>query len=283
MVTAVAGRRRLGAGAQAGSLGGEVAVVVSLGKTPTQAQAVAIVGLLGALGPSSATFAFIIAAVATQAGAPAATFTPALATPPSLRNAPFALPAAAPAAAAASSSPAVGAGVGGVVAAVALAVGVWTVRSFRKHKKLPCARDRGMEERRKKLYAQAHAEDRAELDEIRRAISTTANPIAASGAAQGAGGGTGGARASGALMVRAISTRNSELERELAALKAALAAKAEAQPAQAQGGDRPAAGAAGSEPGSEPGDKPARPSAAPARFSAAPTRFSAPLPEEDDM
>jgi len=148
-------RRRLAPPAAAGSLGVSIAVVVDLGKTPTQSQVVAMTSMLAALAPDApgSPLASITAAVvaATRLSGFSTAVAPASV---ALANSPFlvAAAAAAPAAVAADMAASGGAIGGGVaVALIAAFCGIWSWRSYSKHKTLPCCRDRAAE--RRKLLA----------------------------------------------------------------------------------------------------------------------------------
>jgi len=229
-VTRASRRRRALAGAP-GSQGVSVTVAANLGKVPTQA---GVAAMTAALGGANFTAALrqVVSTLASALGRPAAAFAAAPGAPPSLANAPFALPApplaaAAPSSAAPDNSGAVGGGVGGGI--VALACALWSWRSYRKHKALPCCRDRKAE-RAKEAEQRRLA---AEAQDMKEALSVV-SPLAAGGAGSGgagAGGGVagagGGSGEGGALVIRNLSMRNAAAAEEVARLAAEAAKRDE--------------------------------------------------------
>jgi len=153
--------------AGAGSLGAAVTFVVRLGKTPTQTQVLNISNTLsspaaisGALTASASSFA---AATGVDVRGLSAVVPPRSV---SVANAPFSLtaPAAAAASGADSGASSTGGIVGGIIAALALACAIWGARSYAKHGKLPCFRDR-----RKEIFYRR--EEKAEQDLVASAIA----------------------------------------------------------------------------------------------------------------
>jgi len=214
--------------AGAGSLGAAVTFVVRLGKTPTQAQVLNISNTLaspaamsGALAASAASFA---AATGVDVRALSAVVPPGSV---SIAHAPFSL--AVPAAAAASSADggaSTGGIVGGIIAALALACGIWGARSYAKHGKLPCFRDR-----RKEIFFRR--EEKAEQDLVASAIAEAEAALEVSPAA-GADGAPKPAVArptkpkprgqEAAFVVRKLSQKSAAADAEIAALRKQLAA-----------------------------------------------------------
>jgi len=168
--------RRLAAAA--GSLGVSVSVVVALGKTPTELQTVNLNAALSAAGsPAMVTLqASITQAVASNARGPASAFATGAPAAVSFIGSPFISSAtvvsdsgssnAAPAAG--------GAAAGGIVGAFLLACAFWSYRSFSKHGKLPCFRDR-------KSEILSRRNDAYEAAEVAKALSEAENALNASG------------------------------------------------------------------------------------------------------
>jgi membrane associated rhomboid family serine protease len=143
--------RRL-ATAAAGSLGVSVTYVLRLGKTPLEFLVENYTATLSSATLMAPILAKVSQLLVSVTGLPASAFS--VSAPSSellLVNAPFSMaqPSAAVAAAVTvNSAGTVGGTVGGIVCAAALACAVWARRSYQKHKKLPCCRDRKTEVRR---------------------------------------------------------------------------------------------------------------------------------------
>jgi hypothetical protein len=213
--------------ASAGSLGAAVTFVVRLGKTPTQAQVLNISNMLaspaairGALAASAASFA-TAAGVDVRwlsAGVPAGSVL--------IANAPFSL--AAPAAAAASSADSgasTGGIVGGIIAALALACAIWGARSWAKHGKLPCFRDRRRElffrreeKAEQELVASAIAEAEAALEVAPASADAASKPAVAPRPSKPKPKGQ-----DAASVVRKLAQKSAAAEAENAALRKQLA------------------------------------------------------------
>ena len=156
--------RALGA---AGSLGVSINCAVNVGKTPEEAQVLNFSAVLATPAAVSRAVAGVSAALASFAQLPASTFAVSVpATSVVLTNSRFvsaAVVVAGGTTGASSSTVAGGAG-GGVAAALLLALMIWTVRSYRKHKSLPCCRDRGRERRTREAEAIKKAREQIELE-----------------------------------------------------------------------------------------------------------------------
>jgi hypothetical protein len=227
-------RRQLGG---SGSLGVAVTFVARLGKTPTQVEVANYSSVLGSSSACAGTLRAITAALGTATSLGAQAYSAAVpAASIAVANAPFELGGGAPAVVATSAGGGAaatgGAAAGGVIAAVILACAIWVRRSYAKHKKLPCLRDRGAEKRRA-LEARRLADEANEM--ISELSTVTPLHYAASSAEPAAAGAAGGAAApaKGMLLVRAISKRNKALEEE-AATRAREAAAARDEAAAAR-------------------------------------------------
>jgi len=147
-----------------GSAGVSVQLAADLGKTPVVATAQAMVAALSAP-PPAGFFAGILASVSAASGVPLSRLSaspgPALLFYSQIAGLSGASGAGlSSSSASGSGSSTAGAAVGGVLAAIALALCVWTYRSWAKHGKLPCCRDRAHEAFLRKSQAVA-------LDELK--------------------------------------------------------------------------------------------------------------------
>lgn len=179
--------KRILAAAAPGSSGVRFDLRVNLGKTPTELDTTVMQSSLLALTPQSSLFQNVAAAVASATSLSPSQYSAAV-LPSSVGfvNSPFL--SAAPAVAASSSS---GGGnssstIIGVVLGVALVffVAVWMWRSWAKHGKLPCFRDRGAE-KRAALAAMADRNSGAAEGELTvRALASTVAALKAELAAK---------------------------------------------------------------------------------------------------
>jgi hypothetical protein len=157
--TSVRPARRLGEVALAaralagvGTLGVSISMLVNLGKTPLQADIADQLSSLSTLAPQSALFASIVSAIAASGAAPASALATSVdASSVVFSNLPFLMaPSPVPAVAATTSSSGNSTStIVGVVLGVVIVgfVAIWMWRSWSKHGKLPCFRDRGAEKR----------------------------------------------------------------------------------------------------------------------------------------
>jgi hypothetical protein len=148
-MTVVPLTRRLGG---AGTAGVRFTTTIDLGAAGTQATAIALQTALAAMPPTAPAFATVIAAVATAASIPAASLAAAMGPPAVVANAPFSIAVSTGGDSSSTSSSGSGSGAGGaagggIAGAILLAIGVWASRSYLKHGKLPCFRDRAAEKR----------------------------------------------------------------------------------------------------------------------------------------
>jgi len=160
-----AAARRLGG--QPGSAGVRFDVQVDLGKTPSEGAANAVVAKLSSAASAAQPLAAVVAAIASSTSLAASSYSAAfVASSVGIANSPFLAAAPAPAASDGGGGGAAGATggiVGGIVGALALACVIWGARSYAKHGKLPCFRDR-----RKELVYQRQV--RSEEEDMARAI-----------------------------------------------------------------------------------------------------------------
>jgi len=235
--TPVANARLLGAGAP-GSRGVSVSVVVALGKTPTEQQTLNMQSALAA--PMPTLLASISQSVASALRVPASAFSTSAPAAVTFVGSPFVAASTVVVAAEANSAPATGgAAAGGIVGAILLACGLWAYRSYAKHGKLPCCRDRAREALVKKSSASETVEITSAIAEAEKALGGVSVDEQAAAAARFGGGGGGAAAASKkALVVKRLvekAARDSEKARlteeaakaaaaEIAALRAQLAA-----------------------------------------------------------
>jgi len=135
--------------AAAGSLGVSVSMKANLGKTPTQSDVTSQLASLSTLSPTSPLFVSIISSIATATGSQASFFTASVPSRSvSFTNLPFLVaPSTAPAAESSSAGSSTTGTIVGIVVVILFFVAVWSWRSWVKHGKLPCFRDRGAEKR----------------------------------------------------------------------------------------------------------------------------------------
>jgi hypothetical protein len=175
--------RRAQAPAAAGSLGVTLSFVVRLGKTPTQASVANMSAVLSSSAASAA-----ISSVATGFCSSAGLSTCPIAAKFNavvLQYAPFSIASDAgssSSSASSSSGSATGAIVGVAIAVAFAAVGVWSYRSYAKHGKLPCLRDRKMDRAKERLKSVAAIKqdlerEMAERERARAAELKTVNPL----------------------------------------------------------------------------------------------------------
>ena len=207
---AVGSIRRLGGAG--GSTGVTITYVVRLGKTPLESAVANMTNILVSPSLLAGALSRSVSLLAAATGMPAGSF--AASVPPGrvlVANAAFLLGNGAGSSPSSSSSGGgVGSGalaggiVGGVAGAIALACAIWARRSYAKHNKLPCFRDRRSELfARKSLEFEAKEVDNA-LAEAERAIEAReeaarveAAAAAAAATASKFGGGAAPASASG--------------------------------------------------------------------------------------
>ena len=154
-------------------------MVVNLGKTPTEMDTTTMQANLLALTPQSSLFVNIVAQVAATTSYPASIYSAAV-QPASVGfvNSPFLAAAPASASGGGSSGGAGSSTIVGVVLGVLIAmfIAIWMWRSWAKHGKLPCFRDRGAE-KRAALAALAARNTGAEESEL--TVRTLASTVAA--------------------------------------------------------------------------------------------------------
>ena len=134
----------------AGSLGLSLIYVVNLGKTPQEVSVLNMTATLAALTPASPVVVSVRASVAAATHLDLSAFTLSVDTMSvTLANAAFVLPTTGPSSSSSSSSggSSTGAIVGGILGVTALFCAIWSWRSYAKHGKLPCFRDRAKEKR----------------------------------------------------------------------------------------------------------------------------------------
>jgi hypothetical protein len=192
--TSVRLARRLGEAAPAaralagvGSLGVSISMLVNLGKTPLQADIADQLSSLSTLAPQSALFASIVSAIAASGAAPASALATSVdASSVVFSNLPFLMaPSSAPAViVAAGSGDSTGAIVGAVLGITAAFLAIWSWRSWAKHGKLPCCRDRGAEKRAALAAAVARNTQAAEGDLTVRTLASTVAELKAELAAK---------------------------------------------------------------------------------------------------
>jgi hypothetical protein len=165
--------------AAAGSLGVSIAMQTNLGKTPTQNDVTDQLASLSGLQPSSPLFVSIISSISLSSGLPPTAFSASVnAGSVGFSNLPFIVaptPVAAAAAASGSANSGVVIGVIVLCVVVVLFIAIWMWRSWAKHGKLPCFRDRGAE-KRAALAALAARNTGAEESEL--TVRTLASTVA---------------------------------------------------------------------------------------------------------
>jgi hypothetical protein len=211
-----------------GSQGVTITYVVRLGKTPTQAELLNVSATLASPSALKGALAATTASLAAASSIDARAFSAAVpAASISVSNSPYSLtPIVVSSASSGDSGSATGGIVGGILAALALACAVWGMRSYSKHGKCPCCRDR----RKELVYRREEKADQelvaSAIAEAEAALEVTAPAEAAAGPAKPTMARPTKPKPKGsdaAFVVRKLAQKSAAADAEIAALRKQLA------------------------------------------------------------